>query len=55
MIVFYKKGKNSFLLEGLNSERLFLSEYTDENFNEYNYEDELDSSEDEENNNEFKL
>lgn len=34
VIVFYKKGKNSFFLDGLNSERLFLSEYTDENLAE---------------------
>lgn len=34
VIVLYKKGKNSFFLDGLNSEKLFLSEYTDENLAE---------------------
>jgi len=34
VIVFYKKGRNSFFLDGLNSERLFLAEYSDENLAE---------------------
>ncbi len=34
VVVFYKKGFNSFFLSGLNSDKLFLMEYTEENLSQ---------------------